>query len=342
MVVTLFFIFDCVKNKWINSIYAIFRLLRMRNDRRLIIYLICVAIATIFWFLNALNKEYSVQLSFPVKYTNLPTNKVLSNTLPDHFSLHVNSYGFTILRHKLSLAFSPLVFDVNNFTNNRMENGKRQEYTFLSNQFIDRIAEQVSNELQITNIQPDTLFFKFDRIISKKILVAPELTYDLKRQHFLSSNITTTPDSVLVSGPESVLDTLQSVHTKNQHFKELNHTIEQEISIKTEKNLDYTPKRVILNIPVEEYTEKQLLVPVTINDLPPGMRVNLFPDKVKVNVLISLSRFPEIKPGDFRISASYQDILNNAELLNLTIESQPPYSFSVSMTPEKVEYIIEQ
>ncbi|MCW0482261.1 hypothetical protein [Gaoshiqia sediminis] len=328
--------------KWINSIQAIFRLLRMKNDRRLIIYLICVAISTIFWFLNALNKEYSVELYFPVKYTNLPKNKLLSNTPPDRFSLKVNSYGFTILRHKLSLAFSPLVFDVNEFTGKRMETSDHAEYAIPSKQFINRISEQVSNELRITEIHPDTLYFRFDRIVAKKIAIQPNLSYELKKQHLLSSIITTQPDSAMVWGPETVLDTLQFIQTKHQHFKSLDHTIQQQVALAPNKNMVYEPNRVALNIPVEEYTEKQLMVPVTVRNLPDSVQVNLFPDKVKVNFLISLNRFSEIKPTDFLISVSFQDILNKVELLDLKLESQPPYSFSVSFSPEKVEYLIEQ
>lgn len=314
----------------------------MKNDRRLIIYLICVAISTIFWFLNALNKEYSVELYFPVKYTNLPKNKLLSNTPPDRFSLKVNSYGFTILRHKLSLAFSPLVFDVNEFTGQRMETSDHAEYAIPSKQFINRISEQVSNELQITEIHPDTLYFRFDRIVAKKIAIQPNLSYELKKQHLLSSIITTQPDSVMVWGPETVLDTLRFIQTKHQHFKSLDHTIQQQVALTPYKNMVYEPNRVALNIPVEEYTEKQLVVPVSVRNLPDSVQVNLFPDKVKVNFLISLNRFSEIKPTDFLISVSFQDILNKAELLDLKLESQPPYSFSVSFSPEKVEYLIEQ
>lgn len=314
----------------------------MKNDRRLIIYLICVAIATIFWFLNALNKEYSVELYFPVKYTNLPKNKLLSNTPPDRFSLKVNSYGFTILRHKLSLAFSPLVFDVNDFTGHRMETSDQAEYAIPSKQFINRISEQVSNELRITEIHPDTLYFKFDRIVAKKIVIQPNVSYELKKQHLLSAIITTLPDSVMVWGPETVLDTLRFIQTKHQHFKSLDHTIQQQVALATIKNMEYEPNRVLLNIPVEEYTEKQLVVPVFVSNLPDSIQVNLFPDEVKVNFLISLNRFSEIKPADFRISVSFQDILDKVELLDLKLESHPPYSFSVSFFPEKVEYLIEQ
>ncbi len=314
----------------------------MKNDRKLVIYLICVGIATVFWFLNALNKEYSVELSFPVRYTNLPNNKVLANTPPDHFTLKVNSYGFTILRHKLSMAFSPLVFNVNDFTDERMEDSEESRFTYNSRTFIPQISNQVSNELVITEIQPDTISFYFDQVVSRNVKVLPDITYDLKKQHHLNGEITTTPDSVLVSGPESILDTLQYVKTKSQHYKELDQETQRNVQLEEFDKLEIETKRVVLNIPIEEFTEKQLYVPISVVGLPDSLSVTLFPNQARVNFLVALSQFSEILPEDFVLNVSYLDIEQKKELLDLNLQLQPPHILSVSMYPEHVEYLIEK
>lgn len=314
----------------------------MKNNRKLAIYLVCVCIATIFWFLNALNKQYSVDLTFPVKYTNWPTNKILINNPPDHFSLRVNSFGFTLLRYKLSLAFSPLVFDVNEFTEGKLALSAKSEYAIPTRQFISRLSEQVSNELNITDIHPDTLLFLFDKVADRQVRVKPNVSFELKQQHFLNDEITTIPDSVFVSGPESILDTLSFVSTSYQHYKDVDHTIRQNIPLKGYKNLVLKTKRVLLEVPVEEYTEKRITVPVRIKNLPPEIRVNLFPDKVNVSFMIALSRFKEVETNDFQVTADYEDIKNKLELLRLKIEIQPSYVHSVSLSPEQIEYLIEK
>ena len=40
--------------------------------RNVVTYGICVIIATVLWFLNALNKEYTTEITYPIKYTELP------------------------------------------------------------------------------------------------------------------------------------------------------------------------------------------------------------------------------------------------------------------------------
>ncbi|WP_163711181.1 YbbR-like domain-containing protein [Mangrovibacterium lignilyticum] len=314
----------------------------MKDDRRVVVFLICLAIATVFWFLNALNKEYTVDLSFPVKYTNLPKNKILANSPPDHFTLKVKSFGFTILRHKLSMAFSPLVFNVNDFTGKKMEASENSKFRIGTRQFINRISGQVSNELQIIEIQPDSLYFEFDRIIQRKVKVKPNITYTLKQQYFLSGDIATDPDSVVVSGAESTIDTIQSVLTKQQHYKDLDKNIQRNVLLETYKKIDIEPKRVILKIPLEEYTEKNLLVPIQITDVPDDMTIKLFPDKAKVSFLVGLSHFSEIKEADFNLTVPYSDVVAKKEILNVTLKIKPLNILSISVSPENVEYLIEK
>ena len=312
------------------------------NDGRIVIFLICIVIATLFWFLNALNKEYTVDLIFPVRYTNLPQNKVLANNPPDQFVLKVNSYGFTILRHKLSMAFSPLIFNVNEFTGGRMETSPNSKFSIATRQFIKRFSGQVSNELEIVEIQPDTLYFEFDRIVQKKVKVKTAITYTLKRQFYPSGEITTEPDSVLVSGPESIMDTLACIRTKFQTYKDLDKDIQRNVQLEQYDKLILDTKRVVLKIPMEEFTQKQLMVPIHVTGVPDNVSVKLFPDKVKVNFMVGLSHFNEITDKEFELAVTYSDIENKKQMLDVTVRSQPQHVLSVSINPARVEYLIEK
>ncbi len=50
----------------------------IRLSKNIVSYLICVAIASILWLLNALSKDYSAELTYPVKYTNFRKENFLS------------------------------------------------------------------------------------------------------------------------------------------------------------------------------------------------------------------------------------------------------------------------
>ncbi len=305
------------------------------------VFLICLVIATVFWFLNALNKQYTVDLRFPVKYTNLPKNKILANSPPDEFTLKVNSWGFTILRHKLSMAFSPLVFNVNEFTAGQMENSPNSQFRVATRQYINRLSSQVSNELKIIDIQPDSLHFNFDRLVSKKVKVKPVVSYTLKKQYYVEGPITTEPDSVLISGAESILDTIQFVQTKAQQFKELDKNVLRNVPLESSDAYQTEPGRVMLQIPLEEFTEKQVIVPIRVTDVPEQVNVKLFPDKAKISFMVGLSHFSTITANDFSLSVSYADIEAKKEILTISLNAEPLNILSVTVSPEQVEYLIE-
>lgn len=331
-----------MENKWRNKIQDSFKTFNIKNDKKLVIYLISIGIASVFWFLNALEKEYTVELSFPVRYTNFPNNKILANDPPTHFVLDAKSYGFTLLRYKLSVAFSPLVFNVNDFTGKVMEKTNRSNYTISSKQYKSRLANQLSNELQIMSINPDTIHFQFDQLVTRKIKVIPNISYELKKQHFLQSDITTKPDSVDVIGPESILDTLSQIKTVSQHYKDLDQLTKRNVSLQEIEKLEFSPKRVVINIPIEEFTEKQIIVPIRINNLPDNIHVTLFPSEIKVTFMTGLSRFSTVNPQDFYACVSYKDLQSKIDFLPVSLDKIPINLKTVSFLPQKIEYLIEK
>ncbi len=240
------------------------------------------------------------------------------------------------------MAFSPLVFNVNDYTGRKMEESDNAKFRIGTRQFINRISSQVSNELQIIEIQPDSLYFEFDRIVKRKVKVKPNITYELKKQYYVSGEITTDPDSVVVAGAQSLLDTLQYVYTKFQHYTDLDKNIQRNVQLEVYVNSSITPKRVILKIPLEEFTEKQLIVPVRIVDVPDSLLIKPFPDKVKVSFMVGLSHFSEITAKDFRFTVSYSDIAEKKEMLPISLEANAQNIRSVSFVPEQVEYLIEK
>ena len=100
----------------------------IRNGKTFV-FLVCLALSSFLWFLNALEKHYTDHISVPVRYMNLPKNKNLVGKLPSKFELTVDAFGYTLLQHKLRLAFSPVFLDVNELTNNNLESKFLSKFT---------------------------------------------------------------------------------------------------------------------------------------------------------------------------------------------------------------------
>ena len=320
--------------KYLKKVY-------FRNDKRVAAYLVCVAIATVFWFLNALSKTYTEDINVPVSFVNFPNNKTLASKPPEQFDLKIEAHGFTILRYKLSFFFVPLEFNVNEMTRNRMTESNKNSFAFPARQFLTELSYQMSNEVKIQSMSPDTLFFRFDQMGQKRIQVKPVLKINFKKQFEISGDIKISPDSVLVHGPQSVLDSLRFIPTETLLLEGADHTVNSQSRISPIKGLYFETPSVKVNIPIEEYTEEQLSVPVVLANQPPDLKVKLFPSKVKISFQVGLSRFSQIHPEDFKLSVSYSDIKEGKLRLKINPELNPAYIYALKINPEELEYLIE-
>jgi len=338
---THFFIFDAVKTNWVYKFVKYLKKVYFRNDKRVAAYFVCVAIATVFWFLNALSKTYTVKIVAPVEYVNFPNNKTLASNLPEKFEMTIRSHGFTILRRKLIFLLGPLSFNVNEMTNNRMMENKKTSFAFPTRQFLTEMSYQLSNDIEILSMTPDTLFFRFGQMSQKQVKVKPLVNINLKKQFQISGKVTTEPNTVVVNGPQSTLDTLQFVFTKAKEFNAVDKSIQVKADLSPVKELFFDPQSVELVVPVEEYTEAQQSIPVMLTDAPANVKVKLFPARVKVSFLVGLSRFSDIHPEDFKLAVSYSDIGGGKQRLRIKIVSAPAFLYDVKITPEEIEYLIE-
>lgn len=337
----LFFIFGAVKTNWLYRFFRYLKKFYFRNDKRVAAYLVCVVIATAFWFLNALSKTYTAEIVAPVVYSRLPGNKTLANQLPDKFELTVRAHGFTILRNKLLLFFMPLDFNVEEMTNGRMNSSKKSSFAFPSKSFLNELSYQMSNDLEIINMNPDTLLFKFDKMGQRKVKVKPNLRINLKKQYQISGNVKATPDSVLVSGPQETIDTMHFAPVQTRSLNEIDKTLTTEATLARSKSVFFEPEKINLEIPVDEYTETEQTVPVQVVNQPEDVTIKLFPAKVRVSFQIGLSRFAEVHADDFKLTVSYDDIRQGKQHLKITAESTPAFIYELKITPDEVEYLIE-
>ena len=326
-------------NKNFTDISDYVKVVKLRNNRRIVVFLICLAIATALWFLNALGKDYTTTVSYPVKFTNPPENQFLANNTPVKLDLKIDGQGFTLLRYKL-LSFSPIVLDIEQVTKNLESNSGT--YKVLSKNLIREVSDQLSSEVRITEISPELLEIVLDSLITKTVPVELDINVDFVPQVNLKSQITTKPDKVKITGPAISLEKISAVKTKVNILNKLDASIQQEIDLIHPERTTISPEKVTLIIEVEKYTEKELKIPIEILNKPDKVRIKLFPSEVKVLFTVGLSRFEKIKPSDFEASVDYNSIVTDMNYLNITLNKKPEFIQGIRFNPEKVEFLIER
>lgn len=309
------------------------------NKTNLITFGICLLIATFLWFLNALNREYLSEITYPVKYVDMPKDRSLISELPEKITLEVRAHGFSLLRYKISTAFQPVVINVNS---DILGKNDVTEKTVRSIDLKDKIQNQFSSGIQLERIKPENIRFEFSPFHSKTIPVIPRVDYTLKKQYILKDSISIQPDSITISGPEAVIDTIRAIYTQAVSFKDLSQNLSQHIALEKIKGTETAIREVSLNIDVEKYTEARKSIPIEVKNLPRQMQMRLFPAVADVIYDVGLSRYDQIVESDFKLVVDYEETLNTPTYLTIQVEKSPGFITNLACIPEKVEYLIEK
>lgn len=325
-----------MKMKW-----SYFKNRNIRIDRNILSYTICVIIAAILWFLNALNKEYTSEISYPVRYTDLPKGKYLVSELPSDITLEVKAKGFTLVGYRISTSFLPINLDINSYSNYMLEKDNILEYTLKLSTIKDRINNQLNSDIKLLNIKPEEIYFKFSHAVTKMIPVKPIVDYSLKKQHILKDEITAVPDSILVSGPASMMDTLSYIPTEIWKAGEISKNLSRTIDLDFPPNFSAEEKSVKINIELERFTEAKRNIPISVWNLPDSLNIKLFPNTVDISYEIGLSRYDKVTDKDFEFIVNYSQTPNSS-YLPVEIVKIPSFIKNLSYTPQKVEYILEK
>ena len=309
-------------------------------------FLIFVAISTAAWYLRSLSDTYVADIEYPVKYTNLPPNRMLSKEPPDRLKLRVQADGFTILSSKFKYK-RPLSYNVNAFALYSLSEDSTSVYT-LTGYAKERLSAELSlsgKNIQILDIDPDTLIFNFTRLKKKRVPVrvllkeAPNL---FEKQYMMNGEPVSIPDSILVTGPSYIIDTLKQICTMPVQLKNVSDSIIKKVPLKSINRLAFPVKKVKI-ITVDEFTESQFDIPIQLRNVPDSLLVKTFPNHVQVKFIVTLSHFNDIKPDQFHPYINYNIV--DPELttrLKVELDSIPLFLHNVSVTPRTVEYLIER
>ena len=313
-------------------------------NRKFLTYLLFLLIAVAVWYLNALNKNYTADFKFSVKYTDLPEDKVLATTPPEHLTLTISAQGFILLKYQFGLIFSPITLEVSYNTLRRIES-PRGEYYLISQPAFNRIAAKLSSDVNLKHITPDTLNFIFTETIRKNIPVKPLVKFQFEKGFLPTGNMLVEPAKITVTGPKTVIDTMQYVYTKTRVFKNLKDTLSASLDLQPVHQLRYSTDGVNIVQSIERHTEATITVPIEPVNLPEGLTMKVFPGTVTVNCLVPIASYEKLQPYVFRAVVDYmsvKDEKDNQAKAKVALLRTPDYVTDVKFHPVNVDFIIEK
>ncbi|MCI5080606.1 MAG: CdaR family protein [Saprospiraceae bacterium] len=301
---------------------------QIREDRAVL--MVCIGVAFIFWLLVKLSQTYSSAKNVVFRF-NIPEDKALTILPPKDVEVQLEGRGWDLMFDYFSSPRVELFFD--------MAEQSRVRLNWL--QLRSLIQRNLSSqEIQINEINYDNLSLSLEDKLKKKVPVLLEHRLTFASGYHLEDTIELTPDSIYITGPASLISNIRTWKTDSLRLENLKNTVNVSLDLESSsREIQLNTKTISARIPVEQFTEKAIFVPIQLKNSPDSIRV--FPDRIKIYCLVGLSRYSDVEPSGFQVEVDLQNaqpgIEDNTVPINLT--SYPTFVENVRFSPKSAEFI---
>ncbi len=314
---------------------AIIKLSRVER-RRISAFVTCFLLAFGAWVFVTMSNYYTYPVKIALNFKNQPLQKAFYALQADTINAVVGGTGWQKLFNNFDLENRSVDVDVRKLDS--------QKFIVLSNQ-LPQINQKSEKNQQIISFNPDTVFFDFAARKVKRVPVVLKSRVKYQKQYACSDDITINPNYVTISGPAAYIDSVKSWKTDSLIVENANSNINSRIKLlmPKENNISIYPKTVDVSIPVDEFTEKTLEVPVKLINNKNYSNVVLVPKKVKITFTVSLNSYPDINNDFFEVIADLDDWQKEGKLtLPVTLKQKPDYCKIVRVQPSSVNFIVRK
>lgn len=303
--------------------------------RRVSAFISCLVLAMVAWVFAVLSNPHNFTISKVIIYKNAPQKRAFHSLQNDTVKATIQGNGWQMLFSRFNNHDKTVSVDLRSL--------ERRNFVVMSTQLRQINLKQPVNR-QIISFDPDTLYFDFSTRTVKKVPVRLIKAIKYEQQYAQSGDITIKPDYVTVSGPAEAISKITSWQTDTLKVDKLKETAVTQLALQNVKevNMSVYPKSVQITLPVDEFTEKVVQVPVKVINNKNYHNVKLYPQKVKVTFVTSLSNYPVIDEGFFEATADLALWEKGYTVLPVKLRRIPPYCRIVKIEPSTLDFIIKK
>lgn len=304
--------------------------------KRFLVLVTCLICAIAAWLFMALNGKYKYVAKTELVYKDEPQNKAFKPLQPNAVDLLVEGTGWQLLFSRLRI--NPQSITVS------LEKLNHRNFILFSEQ-IDKVNKQLETSQKIISVKPDTLYFDFSKRTNKRVPIKLTSNFTFIKQYGISSQVQLKPAYVNISGPQEELAKINEWYTDTLKLTDLQKTINTRIAIRQNysNNISIYPSSVGVKVPVDEFTEKTVEVPLRVINNKDFYDIKLYPKKVSVTFLVALSSYQEVDEDFIEAVVDVDEwkVLGHQKF-TVKINRFPNYCKLIKVVPNKINFIIEK
>lgn len=269
----------------------------MKGVRAYVPFIMCILISAVLWVTREMGKTYQEDVSVSLNYVNMPKSLSLVSQVPYELKITVESTGWGLVKHYL-FDEKKITIDVSEIENANIAALDTKD---------ERIVSYLGEQLKVLEVYPEEITFYFEKVRSKKVPVYVPMSVTYEQQYEANGKIIVNPDTIVVYGSQTIIDTIKSVQTELFVKKKQKESFADSIPLIPIKNVTYSSEKVVVSAQVEKFTEQTVVVPITLINAPTdNVSIHLLREKVSVSFLVGLSNAQTYFPTDFEAVADYQ------------------------------------
>lgn len=310
------------------------------KSKEFFLYASFCGLATVFWFLLALNDNYKENFSVPIVLTNIPSHVMLTNTPDSTVSLRVTAKGSQIIGFKLRNLFKseeaiPLRFDSLLLISHR---GEIKLPTRTLSRYLQR---QYNSAFDLEITRPDTLEYIYTEGAAKRVPIKLGGNLEAASQYFIEQ-IYLTPDSIDVYAPKDILKEIHYVNAVSQDISNIEANLQLNLQINPIKGAKFIPDTTMLRVDVDAITEKTVMVPLTGVGFPQNKSLLTFPSEVEVTFQVGTQLFNAFDSSDFAIELPYNELIKQKGNYPIKLTHYPDEIKHIRLSHQSVDFLIEK
>lgn len=305
--------------------------LRSRRGKDVLLYLMFVAVAFVFWVFLALDTERQRDFDVPLELQEIPDSVTIIGTMPPDLSVSVKGKDSQLLRFMWGKQ-SAVKFKWADISSDNV--------LLLSHTKLDtRLRDYFGPAVQIVSFRPDSIRLLYTTQPGVRVKLNVQADIHTNLQYIVSGPVTANVDSVTLYSTVDLPHSLQMVSTEPLVKSGLKDTARYEVKIKPIEGVRIIPDKVTVTVPVEPLIARKRTLRIEPTNLPEGVTLVTFPSTVEVTYLVPMSAYNDEYP--IRAFVDYNDTHMPGSKLPVILTGLPPMLRNVSKSTDNVDYIIE-
>ena len=301
-----------------------------------------LVIAMTLWLFVVTGSEYVHVMKLPIILRNLQTGRVLAEPIPEYAEVKMRGTGRQFLNNMLTRTFADKGI--------MLEMGRiKFYYEFALEPYLrsypDRFEVPRDFGLELVEIiSPDTVRVRLDSYREKEVPVRPRVTISTDPGYIQVGELIINPPKVRISGPASILDTIEELFTEERSFEARKNNVKATISVEIDQPqlVQISQPEIELKASIQSIGERRVEgIEVQVRNVPENLKAIVNPPTVSIELQGGIAFLTGLTGENIDASIDYsKDWKENQRLYRLRIEVPKDVTNWKSLTPSEVEVIV--